>query len=74
MKKLALILALIVCASMAFAVKPEKKKERDSKKDYMVAKAEYIANPTQGKYQQMMTARLAMATEVIKWRKERKNK
>ena len=72
MKKLMLIFLLV--ASTALAVKPQKKKERDAKLVYMEKKAAWLANPTQGKYNQMMKARADMSTEVIKWRKERKKK
>jgi len=73
MRKL-IITVLIVFLPILCIANPKKDTERKSKRDYMTAKATYEASPTEGNYNKMIKARQDMATEVIKYRKERKQK
>lgn len=71
--KASLVIVFLLIPFLAQAT-PQKEKERQSKKDYMATKVLYVAHPTKGNYNKMIKARLDMATEVIKVRKERKQK
>ena len=73
MNKLILTILMLTLVSPVLAT-PQKDLERKSKRDYMTAKNDYLVSPTQGNYNKMIKARMDMAMEVIKQRKERKQK
>ena len=73
MNKLILTILMLTLVSPVLAT-PQKDLERKSKRDYMTAKNDYLVSPTQGNYNKMIKARMDMSIEVIKQRKERKQK
>lgn len=68
------ILATLLALSISVFATPQKDKERQSKKDYITAKVQYAAKPTKANFDKMIKARKIRAEEMIKYRKERKNK